>query len=315
MGKSDKWKKVGEVFSLRTHGKPWMKSHAMLPTPLLKENIIRVYFTTREQSGMSRISFADLDRKDPMRVVYVPDQPILEIGRPGTFDDSGTLTNYAMASGGKVSLYYHGYNRRVVVPWSNAIGLAVSDDGGETFRKAFEGPIIDRTAKEPYFAVGAWILRDGGKFRMWYSSGIGWANIGGNALEPLYVIKYGESDDGINWQRNNVTCIQPLDANEANTRATVVKSYDGYKMWFCFRGSHDFRDGKDAYRIGYAESEDGITWRRHDERAGIRLGSPDSWDSLMQAYPAVLEVDGKLMMFYNGNGFGAEGFGCAILDL
>jgi len=308
------WKKIGEVFSLRTHGKPWMKSHAMLPSPLLKENFIRVYFTTREQSGMSRMSFADLDRKDPTRVVHVPDQPILEIGRPGTFDDSGTLTNFVMAHGGKVYLYYHGYNRRVVVPWGNAVGLAVSEDGGETFRKAFEGPIIDRTPEEPYFAVGAWILWEGGRFRMWYSSGIEWLDIGTNVLEPLYIIKYGESDDGINWKRNNVTCIQPLSVHEANTRATVVKSKDGYKMWFCFRGSEDFRDGKGAYRIGYAESDDGIAWRRDDGKAGIQLGTPGSWDSLMQAYPAVLEVDGKLMMFYNGNGFGAEGFGCAILD-
>ena len=32
----------------------------------------------------------------------------------------------------------------------------------------------------------------------------------------------------------------------------------------------------------------------------------------MQAYPAVLEVDGNLLMFYNGNGFGVDGFGAAV---
>lgn len=306
------WKKIGQIFSLRTHGKPWMKSHAMLPSPLLKRTVIRVYFTTREQSGMSRMCFVDLDRSDPTRIVHVSDRPLVEIGRPGTFDDSGTLTNFAMADGEKVLLYYHGYNRRVVVPWGNAVGLAVSEDGGETFLKAFEGPIIDRTPHEPYFAVGPWILKEGRQFRAWYSSGTGWIDAGRAALEPLYVIKYGESDDGIHWQRNNVTCIVPLHADEANTRATVIKTEDCYKMWFCFRGSQDFREGKDAYRIGYAESDDGISWRRDDRKAGIDLGAGDAWDSLMQAYPAVLEVDGKLIMFYNGNGFGSEGFGAAI---
>ena len=34
----------------------------------------------------------------------------------------------------------------------------------------------------------------------------------------------------------------------------------------------------------------------------------------MQAYPAILPVDDKIYMFYNGNGFGVDGFGCAILD-
>ena len=308
------WKKLGQIFSLRAHGKPWMKSHAMLPTPLLKNDVIRVYFTTREQSGMSRISFVDLDRSDPRRIVHVKDQPLLEIGRPGAFDDSGTLTNFAMAEGQRVLLYYHGYNRRVVVPWGNAVGLAVSEDGGQTFRKAFEGPVIDRTRHEPYFAVGPWILKEDRKFRAWYSSGTEWIDIGGPALEPLYIIKYAESDDGIEWRRDNVTCIPPLRPDEANTRATVIKSKDRYRMWFCFRGSHGYRDGKDGYRIGYAESDDGIAWRRHDERAGIDLGAPDSWDSLMQAYPAVLEVDGRLIMFYNGNGFGADGFGCAVSE-
>lgn len=308
------WEKLGLVFSVRTHGKGWMRSHAMLPTPLLMEDVIRVYFTTREQSNISRMSFVDLDRKDPTRVVHVPDEPILEIGRPGSFDDSGTLTNFAMAREGKIFLYYHGYNRRVVVPWGNAIGLAVSDGGAAPFRRAFEGPIIDRTAQEPYFAVGAWILGEGARFRMWYSSGTDWLDVGTDVLEPLYVIKYGESDDGIRWTRNNVTCIHPATAHEANTRATVVKSEAGYSMWFCFRSSEDFRDGAGAYRIGYAESEDGIVWRRDDENAGIQVGAPGCWDGLMQAYPAVLDVDGKLMMFYNGNGFGAEGFGCAILD-
>lgn len=286
----------------------------MLPSPLLKDDVIRVFFTTREQAGTSRISFADLDRKDPTRVVHVPDQPLLDIGRPGTFDDSGTLVTFAMIRDGQVLLYYNGYNRRIVVPWSNAIGVAISEDGGSTFRKAFEGPIVDRTPQEPYFAITPWILREGTIYRMWYTSGTGWVDVGKNVLEPLYVIKYAESRDAMSWQRNDMTCVFPLDAEEANARATVVKSGDRYRMWFCFRGSQDFRDGKDGYRIGYAESDDGIAWRRDDGSAGIGLGDPASWDGLMQAYPAVLEVDGKLMMFYNGNGFGAEGFGCAILD-
>ena len=308
------WTKLGEVFSLAAHGQPWMKSHAMLPTPLLKDEVIRVYFTTREHSGMSRIAFADLDRADPRRVVRVSEQPLLEIGQPGAFDDSGTLTNFAMTTNGEVRLYYHGYNRRVVVPWGNAIGLAVSADGGETFRKAFEGPVIDRTPLEPYFAVGAWIVEDEGKFRLWYSSGLHWKKLADDVLEPIYVIKYGESDDGVTFRRDALTCIVPLNEEEANTRAAVIKRGGLFRMWYCFRGSQNFRDGADAYRIGYAESEDGRRWTRKDDEAGIELGAAGDWDGLMQAYPAVLQVDGKLLMFYNGDGFGVSGFGCAVMD-
>jgi len=87
-------------------------------------------------------------------------------------------------------------------------------------------------------------------------------------------------------------------------------------MWFCYRGSQDFRDGKDSYRIGYAETSasEPTKWKRNDERAGIVGGGPESFDQTMQAYPAVIDVDRKRYLFYSGNGFGAEGICCAIWE-
>src|SRR5713226_3122500 len=63
-----------------------------------------------------------------------------------------------------------------------------------------------------------------------------------------------------------------------------------------------------------ASPKTGSPGRRNHHKADIQLRSPDSWDSLMRAYPAILVVDGKLTMFYDCNDFGAEGFGCAVLD-
>ena len=82
-------------------------------------------------------------------------------------------------------------------------------------------------------------------------------------------------------------------------------------MWFCFRGSHDFRDGADAYRIGYAHSDDLQQWHRADDRAGMPP-SESGWDSTMIAYPAVVTTGGDTLMFYNGCDFGRDGFGYAI---
>src|SRR5206468_11075677 len=39
-------------------------------------------------------------------------------------------------------------------------------------------------------------------------------------------------------------------------RPCVRRDGDRYRMWYCYRG--------DAYRIGYAESADGLTWIRKD---------------------------------------------------
>lgn len=306
------WKKLGMVFDLGRHSIGWLKSHAMLPTPLLLGDRLRIYFTGRDFNGHSRISFVEVSSRDPSHICYVHDRPLLDIGRLGTFDDSGTLGSCAVRNGNEVFLYYNGYNRRVTVPWSNAIGLAVSRDDGITFERVFEGPILDRTCHEPLFVVSGAVLREPDIWHMWYTSGTRWVLIKG-VPEPLYVIKYARSTDGISWQRPNITCIEPLDVNEANARAAVVKDGTSFRMWFCYRGSMDFRNGSDSYRIGYAEAIDPCVWTRRDEDAAL-TGGPEAWDSMMQAYPAVVTINGQRYLFYNGNGFGVAGFGCAVWE-
>jgi hypothetical protein len=76
-------------------------------------------------------------------------------------------------------------------------------------------------------------------------------------------------------------------------------------MWYACRGA--------AYRIGYAESADGLQWERRDGEAGLDV-SASGWDSEMVGYPCVFDHRGRRYMLYNGNGFGETGIGLAILD-
>jgi hypothetical protein len=78
-------------------------------------------------------------------------------------------------------------------------------------------------------------------------------------------------------------------------------------MWYSIR-SHSR-----PYRIGYAESGDGLQWERRDDEAGIEA-SASGWDSEMICYAAVIDVNGRRLMFYNGNRHGATGFGVAELE-
>ena len=306
------WKKLGLIFDLTKHNIPWLKSHAMVPTPLVIHDRIRVYFSGRDANGVSRISFVDVQRDDPSRIIYIHDRPILSVGKLGTCDDSGSIATCAVRAGHQVYLYYTAYNRRVTVPYSNSIGLAVSNDEGRSFERMYDGPILDRNCTEPYFVISPWVLCEDGRWHMWYASATGWLLVEGRP-ESLYHIKYATSEDGVLWHRDNVSCILPLAPEEANARPTVVKEADGYRMWFCYRGSHEFRDGPDSYRIGFAEANTPEEWTRCDAKAGISCGT-NEWDSRMQAYPAVIDVDGNRYMFYNGNGFGVQGFGCAIWE-
>lgn len=302
------WNKSGRIFD-PDPPTGWRASHACVPAAWVMSDRIRVFFSPRDREGRSVITYLDVDRRDPTRVLYVHDQPLLPLGEPGTFDDSGIMPGCVLEHDGVVSLYYVGWNRSVSVPYRNAIGLAVSEDGGRTFRKRFTGPLLDRGPTDPHFVVSPCVLRDETGFHLWYASGTSWMPVAGK-LEPLYHIKHARSDDGIHWDRRGTSAIPPLRPDEANARPTVVKDGDLYRMWFCFRGSADFRDGADSYRIGYAESRDGAAWQRRDEDAGI-APSASGWDDRMLAYPTVVACDGRLHLFYNGNGFGQTGIGHA----
>lgn len=312
------WRKLGLVFNtLPNHQQgEWMASHACMPTALaLSNGRIRIYFSPRDTQGRSHPTFIEVDAQHPLEVLSVHNQPVMELGERGTFDDNGIMPGSIVEVGGNLYLYYVGWNASVSVPYRNAVGLAISEDGGLTFKKPYPGAVVDRNLREPYFTLSPCVARDGDQWHMWYGSVTGFAvspNRQGEP-EPVYVIKYASSQDGIDWARPNLTCIHPLDLLESNARPTVLKENGKWRMWFCYRGSDDFRDGAGSYRIGYAESFDAIKWERRDELSGINV-SNDGWDSKMLAYPSVVRAAGRTYLFYNGNDFGATGIGCAVWE-
>ena len=180
------------------------------------------------------------------------------------------------------------------------------------FSKVNEGPVMDRAADEPFLATTPMVEYDTGKWRMWYSSGLKWLAIG-DRPESVYVVRYAESTDGIEWHRAPAMSIAQKMTDEAQARPWVIQQSDGTRqMWYSYRGSHDFRSaGASSYRIGYAESADGVTWERLDDHMGLEV-SENGWDSEMTCYPSIYTHSGKLHMLYNGNGFGATGIGYSV---
>jgi hypothetical protein len=192
----------------------------------------------------------------------------------------------------------------VTVPFYFYVGLAISDDGGETYRKVSAAPILERNEVDPYLTASPFVLIEGSIWRMWYVSSTGWELRNGRP-QHYYHIKYAESCDGIEWERTGRVCINYKSKQEyAIARPCVVKDNGVYKMWYSHRG--------DSYRVGYAESRDGLNWERKDEESGLEV-SDEGWDSEMLAYPFVVDYRGCRYMLYNGNGYGKTGIGLAVL--
>ncbi len=297
------WTKLGRVCPGEGHV-TWAATHAAIPVvEPVSGGVVRVYFSARDDAGRSHIGAGELDLERPRDGWRAPPAAVLRPGDLGTFDDSGVTPACLVSDKGRRFLYYTGWTRGVTVPFYLSAGLAISEDEGQSFARLSRAPILERNGIDPFFAASPWVLIENGVWRMWYLSCVGWDL---TPLGPRHHIKYAESRDGIQWTRHGSVCIDFASPEEhAFGRPSVIRDPDGvYRMWYAVRG--------DRYRIGRAESSDGLTWTRMDASVGIDV-SPEGWDSEMVEYPAVFDAGCRRYMLYNGNGYGRSGMGLAVL--
>lgn len=304
------WARRGWVYSATgRHG--FDQSHCHKPTPvLIDESTLRVFFGVRDARNTTRTTYVDLDAADPWRVKYVHDRPVLDTGKLGAFDDSGANVSAICRDGDLLYMYFIGWNPSTTVHTRNAIGVAISRDQGRSFTRPYDGAVLDRSKDEPYYTGAVEVIREDGRWRMWYTSGTEWKLINGKP-EIRYHIKYAESGNGLDWTRPGLSCIPPRTEMEATARPCVLKLGGRYRMWYSRRDIVEFRTSQaHGYRGGYAESADGLAWERMDDAFGLEPAA-SGWDSESIAYPYCLRLGDRLLMFYNGNGFGKSGFGVA----
>jgi len=301
------WVKKGLIYEPPFDGS-WRDNSALTPTAfLLNEEVIRIYSSFRNKSGIGRIGYVDVMANDPSCILNISDKPVLDIGKTGMFDDSGVILGDVIRVDKSLYMYYVGFQKVKGVKFLAYTGLAVSDDKGETFNRVSETPILEREDEGLFIRAIHSVIFEDNKFKVWYSTGNGWEKIG-NIDYPQYDINYIESSDGINFAKSGVKCIK----NDINNfeyrigRPRVYKKLDLYIMNFTY-GTTDGR-----YMAGQATSVDGVNWVRADEKIGIEL-SKAGWDSRHLSYPSIVVTKNKTYMFYNGNEMGFKGFGYAEL--
>ena len=303
------WKKHGLVYR-PDRSLSWAQSHAMIPTPVrIDSERIRIFITSCDVSGIGRPGYVDVSAADPRRVLSVGKVPLLAIGDPGTFDENGVLTcSVAKGSEGEMLMYYVGFELGTKIRYRLLTGLAVSHDQGETFTRVKKTPVLERSDRELYFRCGPCCIKETHGFKMWYVGGDRWMDVKGKQM-PVYDIRYIESEDGYTWpERGEVQIsITQEDEHGFGRPYVIPKPQGGYRLFYSVR-----RISCGAYRMGYAESVDGKNWVRMDEKINLDV-SPGAFDSDAIMYAAPIQIGEKLLVFYNGNDFGREGFGLAEL--
>ena len=302
-----KWLKKGLLYLSPKDGS-WRDNSALTPTAfLLNDKVIRNYVSFRDSTGIGRIGYVDVDINNPSNILKVSNQPVLDIGLKGMFDDNGMILGDVIRVENAIYMYYVGFQLVKRSKFLAYTGLAISKDGGDTFIRHKQTPVLDRQDEALYIRAIHSVIYENGAFKMWYATGNGWENIDGIDF-PEYDINYIESVDGVTFSDSGVKCIENNKKNFEYRigRPRVYKKNNIFIMNF----SYGTLDGR--YMAGQAKSKDGINWHRNDDELGIGL-SANGWDSIHLCYPSIITTNNNTYMFYNGNNMGEDGFGYAEL--
>ena len=314
------WHKLGRIFDPAEHRLEFGDAgFAQSPQALVLDDRVRVYFSTRTRDiagkYRSNVGYVDFDCT-LKQIIGVCNEPVIQLGNLGAFDEHGIFPFNVLNDGDRIIAFSTGWNRRISVSTDAAIGLAQSIDGGRSFIKYGEGPVLSPSLHEPFLVGDAFVKQIDNSYHMWYIHGVRWVrHEGHNNPDRVYKIAHAVSSDAINWRRDNRQIISDvLDNDECQALPTVIFNDGCYHMLFCFRAATDFRTNSTrSYRIGHATSTDLQHWTRNDSSWSIDV-STAGWDSEMLCYPHLFELDSQIYLLYNGNSFGRHGFGLARLE-
>lgn len=313
-----KWQKLGRIFNPQeVSGRSWLKEFAQAPAALIFETFVRVYFSCRpgpDSNGqyVSYTAYVDFDRNDLSKIVNIAEKPILDLGEVGAFDEFGIYPVSVIRRNSEILAYYGGWTRCESIPFTVSIGVAISHDNGVTFTKLGNGPLLTSSITDPFVLSGPKVRRFNDKWYLWYVAGTKW-QVHDGRTEAVYKIRVAISDDGLNWIRTGHNIINDkLELDECQASPDVFFLNNQYHMFFCYKYGLDFRNNTRGYRIGYAVSDDLLSWTRDDSQAGIDI-SESGWDDESIAYPHVFQLDNDVYMLYLGNQVGRFGFGLAKL--
>ncbi|MGZ3867207.1 MAG: hypothetical protein ACXVC6_11975 [Bacteroidia bacterium] len=298
------WKKLGLVFT-PDKSLSWQNSHNQNPFPIqISEHVFRVFFAARDKDNVSRTAFFDLDMRDINAPKNYSKTPILDVGELGAFDDCGAMPHSIIKKDNEYILYYTGWSKAVMVPFTFYIGAAKSKNVDGPYERVSRAPILGRTFHDPLLTAAPYVIEVNGKYVMYYISALKWEKEENGNVKHYYTVKAAYSDNALDWETNDDITIELEKDEYAIARPVLFFDKGMYELWFSYRG------GNNTYRIGLAKSTDMKSWKREEVDLPV---SAEGWDSQMVCYACPFIYKGEKYLLYNGNAYGADGTGLAKL--
>lgn len=277
---------------------------AQLPVFSKNGNTACLTYSSRDGKGRSFGRYADVETLFPLRLGNSRD--IIEHGEPGSFDVAGAMPMQVVDN----FLFYIGWTLRLDVPYFNYLSVSYFD--GQEVNKI--GPILAPDIHETGYSGTFHVQKIKDRYLGYYLSVVEWLEDEHGQLNPCYDIKIAASNDLLNWKRMGKTAIPRFEGEAGISAFTVIQHKDRYHAWFSARKGKEFRASSDGgYRICHASSNDGLNWVR-DKKFQINPGDFLGCEH-MAAYPSVFVYEQKVVMVFNGNGFGDDGVHWCYMEL
>ena len=263
----------------------WDDEGLLYPTVLFDSVIYRMWYTGHD-GAETRIGYAT--SADGMTWQKYPNNPVLDIGVSGEWDDYRIVAPCVIFDGSQYKMWY---GARAASSQIWRIGYATSTDG-IMWEKYAGNPVVDVGALGDWdfnFANSPNVIFDGVSYKMWY-----------HGLGGVRQIGYATSADGIEWIKySGNPVLGPGSSGEWDDyqigKPTVIFDGANYIMWY---SGHTY--GR-SWRIGYATSADGVTWEKYADNPVLGTGEDGEWDAhFVEAPTALLDVI-NYRMWYTGN--------------
>ena len=197
-------------FGLRSRRNRAFGSHSCLPPSSSSNRRVRIqsFFASRDDRNYSHIWSIDVELShEKPKVLRRSTSPLLKPGPIGHFDDCGVYPASIAKVEDTLFLYYIGWVTGATSPvFYTNVGLAVSEDNGESFQRYSSAPIIGRDEIDPWMVSAPFVMKSEDNWRIWYIGGSHWDSKV-SPWQSYYQIKYAESADGIRWNKTGHVCI------------------------------------------------------------------------------------------------------------
>lgn len=220
-------------------------------------------------------------------------QPVLTAGSnwEGNYISAGSV----IWTGSQFMMWYRGVGgQKGSAQAHGAVGLAMSTDG-VTWTKYSGNPVITTSTVDIDLITNPYVIQVGSSFKMWYACQ-------NPALSGLSIC-YATSNDGMSWVKQSSAVLQPSGWDHGGLYSPTV-IYDGtiYGMWY----TGGYNTGA-ATKIGYATSQDGISWTRDPNNPILSAGPSGAWDAGGVENQCAVAYNGGFLLYYDGFGTSQTG--------